>query len=322
VYEVWDEKQEMTAALKLLNKPPPGGGPWFEAELLTGLRGDYMLPILNADDEAGVPFIVTEVMRNGSTADHNTAGIGVDPARAAKWVQQAAVGVARIHDRRLLHTDIKPANLFLDSDDDVLVGDLGLASRMDAAGTGHAAGSVETMAPEVALGLRTTVRTEVYSLGSSLYQLLSGDWLNPTIKNLPTPKGQYDAVAQHTPRPIGDVAPHIPLPLRSIVTKAVDPDPAGRYANPSELAAALGRRPHVTRHWIRDTPCVGHSFCFTGTKPGAVAIKVCAVPTSPKGRHTIESRRIPAGARIGLPWPDATPTTLIGLLRSRLRHLT
>jgi hypothetical protein len=87
VYEVWDEKQEMTAALKLLNNPPPGGGPWFEAELLTGLRGEYILPILNADDEAGVPFIVTEVMRNGATADHNIQDVGVDPAGAAKWIQ-------------------------------------------------------------------------------------------------------------------------------------------------------------------------------------------------------------------------------------------
>ena len=89
---------------------------------------------------------------------------------------KAAIGVARIHDRRLLHTDIKPANLFLDADNHVLVGDLGLDSRMDAAGTGHPAGSVETMAPEVGLGLRTTVRSDVYSLGSCLYQLLTGDW--------------------------------------------------------------------------------------------------------------------------------------------------
>ena len=81
-----------------------------------------------------MPFIVTEVMRNGATADHNIQGVGVDPARAARWIQQAAIGVARIHDRRLLHTDIKPANLFLDADNHVLVGDLGLDSRMDAAG--------------------------------------------------------------------------------------------------------------------------------------------------------------------------------------------
>jgi serine/threonine protein kinase len=72
---------------------------------------------------------------------------------------------------------------------------------MDAAGTGHPAGSVETMAPEVGLGLRTTVRSDVYSLGSSLYQLLTGDWLNPALKSLPTAKDKYHAVAHHTPSP-------------------------------------------------------------------------------------------------------------------------
>lgn len=322
VYEVYDEKQEMTAALKLLTNPPPGGGPWFEAELLTGLRGDYILPILNADEEAGAPFIVTEVMRNGSTDDHNSAGVGVEPARAARWIQQASIGVARIHDRRLIHTDIKPANLFLDADDNVLVGDLGLASRMDAAGTGHPAGSEQTLAPEIALGLRTTVRSDVYSLGATLYQLLAGDWLNPALKTIPGRAAIYTAVAHHTPAPIGNVAPHVPIALRNIVMKAVAPDPAGRYANANELAAALGGRPHVMRYWVRDNPCAGHTTCFTGYKSAAGTIKVCAVPTGSRGHHTIESRRIPAGTRIGLPWPQATRGGLVAKLRSRLRELS
>jgi serine/threonine-protein kinase len=103
--------------------------------------------------------------------------------------------------------------------------------------------------------------------------------------------------------------------------KAVNPDPANRYANPNELAAALGRRPRVTRQWTRDTPCTGPTTCFTGTKAGAVTVKVCAVPTGPKGRHTIESRRMPAGNRTGLPWPEATPATLMRKLRSRFRDL-
>ena len=53
--------------------------------------------------------------------------------------------------------------------------------------------------------------------------------------------------------------------------------------------------PRVTRHWTRDTPCPGHTTCFTGTKAGAVTVKVCAAPIGSKGRHAIESRRIPVG---------------------------
>lgn len=322
VYEVFDEKQDILVALKLLNAPPPGGGAWFEAEILTGLRGEYILPILYANDEAGVPFIVTEVMRNGSTEDRNIPGVGLDPALAAKWIRQASIGVARIHDRRLLHTDIKPANLFLDTDNNVLVGDLGLASRMDAANSGHPAGSPETLAPEIALGLRTTVRSDVYSLGASLYQLLTGDWLNPSLRTIQSRPDTYNAVAHHTPTPIGDLAPHLPASLRNIVMKAVDPDPTNRFANPNDLAAALGSRPRIARHWTRNLPCAGHTICLTGTKPNAATITICAVPVGTRGRHVIESHRLPAGSRIGLPWPEVTLGNLKSRIRSRVRELT
>jgi hypothetical protein len=64
------------------------------------------------------------------------------------------------------------------------------------------------MAPEVGLGQRTTVRLEVYSLGSSLYQLLGCDWLNPAINSLPTRNDVPNAVAHHTPTPSQTSHPH------------------------------------------------------------------------------------------------------------------
>ena len=70
------------------------------------------------------------------------------------------------------------------------------------------------MAPEVGLGLRTTVRLEVYSLGSSLYQLLTGDWLNPAINSLPTANDEHHAVAHHTPTPSQTSHPHPALAVQ------------------------------------------------------------------------------------------------------------
>ena len=64
------------------------------------------------------------------------------------------------------------------------------------------------MAPEVGLRLRTTVRLEVYSLGSSLYQLLTCDWLNPAINSLLTANDEHHAVAHHTPIPSQTSQPH------------------------------------------------------------------------------------------------------------------
>lgn len=328
VYEVWDEKQKQRVALKLMdaNRAAPVGT-WFEAEVLTGLRGDFILPILNADDDAGVPFIVTEVMHNGSCADAIVADLGVSVDRAAKWTQQACVGVSRIHDLRLLHNDIKPANLFLDADDNVLVGDLGLSCRWDTNGNGHPAGSVETMAPEVARANPTTIRTDVYSLGATLYQLLAGHPLNPELEPAEaagaTPQQIWAMVAAHTPRPLGDVAPHVPQGLRQIVMRAVDPDPANRYAAPADLGAAIGSRTRLPRVWTRDSPCPGHTTCFTGIRPGAATFKVCAVPTGNGARQVVQAHRVPAGTRIKTPaWREVTPAKLSQELRARMNALT
>jgi hypothetical protein len=151
--------------------------------------------------------------------------------------------------------------------------------------------------------------------------LLAGDWLSPALKNL-TGAGQiYNAVATHVPQPLGEVAPHGPIGLRGIVMKAVSPNPADRYANAAELAAALGGRARVSRVWTRDTPCAGHTTCFTGSKPGASTFKVCAVPTGNRGRHIIESWRVPARTRVN-PWPEVTRGQLMPKLGARLRELS
>jgi len=326
VYEVWDERQEQRVALKLMIRAAPAGV-WTEATVLTGLRGDFILPILNADDDAGVPFIVTEIMRNGSCEGVTAPGIGVDVGRATRWVQQACVGVARIHDLRLLHNDIKPANLFLDADDNVLVGDLGLSCLMDANGNGHPAGTDTTMAPEVAAGNPTTIRTDVYSLGATLYELLAGQHLNAALATAKaagaTPSQIWALVAAHTPTPLGDVAPHIPVGLRGTVMKAIARNPADRYATPADLSAAIGARARPPRTWTRDAPCSGHTSCFTGARPGAATFKVCAVPTGSRDRHIVQAHRVPAGTRINTPpWTEVTRGRLTQELRTRMRVLT
>lgn len=326
VYKVHDHNQNHVAALKLLDpsKPPPGG--WYvEAEFLTRLRGDHVLPILNAADEAGVPFLVTEVMPNGSTADHIPAGLGVPVDRAAAWVQQACLGVSRILDQRVLHRDIKPANLFLNVHDNVLVGDFGLVCPMDAHGNGAGAGSAETLAPEVAAGMPSNTLSEVYSLGATLYGLIAGHWLNPAVQAMSAagvPAGQiYAAVAAHTPTRIGDLAPHVPPGLRAIIMTAVDPDPTKRYPTPAAFAAALGGRTKPARSWTRTAPCPGHTTCFLGTRPGANDYQLCAVPTGSRGRHELQAKHSPSGRKIN-PWPVVTPAQLSGGLRSRIAALS
>jgi serine/threonine protein kinase len=326
VYQVWDEIQEQRVALKLMDRTPPALV-WTEAKVLTGLRGDFILPILNADEEAGVPFIVTEIMRNGTCHDAAVTGVGVEVERATRWVQQASVGASRIHDLGLLHNDIKPENLFLDGNDNVLVGDLGLSCLMDANGRGHPAGTDTTMAPEVISGAATTVRTDVYSLGATLYELLAGHHLNPNIEVLKAAGAGYvdiyDEIINHVPTAIGEVVPHVPVGLRQVIMKAVAPDPADRYRTPAEFAAAIGARTRLQRTWNRTQPCSGHTTCFLGVRPGASTFQVCAVPTGVRDKHEVQAHRVPAGTRINQPpWKTVTRAQLAKELRTRMRDLT
>ena len=223
VYEVADSYQGATVALKFLNSTPGPGGIWEEAQRLTELRGDYILPVWNADFDAGVPYIVTELATEGSADTKMTPA--VPPRLAVKWTRAACRGAARTHDAQLLHRDIKPANLFLKSDDRAVLGDFGIACLMDANGEGPFGGTPETMAPEVAAGGNTSVASDVYSLGATAFALLAGEYAHTH----PDPIECMRLVATQPPPRLRDLAPHVSQALAQRVQKAMARSPADRY---------------------------------------------------------------------------------------------
>ena len=291
VYEVVDLHLKQICALKLLETTPFGN--WAEAQILRQVHGEFVLPVLNADLAAGRAYVVTELAMHGTVADQIISGVGIPLALATRWTRQACQGVARIHDHRLLHGDIKPENLFLNSRKDALVGDLGLAQLQDENGMVEACGSKPTMAPEVARvgvpgqAVPTTrtygVGSDVYSLGASLFWMLAG------APPIPTARTNVDV--WEAPQPdLWEVAPHVPQGVRDIVNRAIARDPRDRYASPADLDAALGGRTLPPRVWTRVTPHSGHEQCFVGDKSGASQLQVCVSPTGKRTRLNIEVR--------------------------------
>lgn len=279
VYEVFDYYLKELCALKIHKQTV--AGPWTEAQILKQLDGEYILKVLNADLAAGRPYVVTDLATHGTIANQIEPDIGVPIAIAVRWARQACQGVARIHDHKLLHRDIKPENLFIDHHQNVLVGDLGLAQLQDTNGLADAAGSIPTMAPEVArIGARgqhpTTARVysiaaDVYSLGATLFWMLSGTQPVPGASS-------FDDVWAARQPDVWDAAPHVPQGLRDIVNKSIARDLAERYPSADALDSALGGRSQATREWTRVQPHNGHEQCFIGTK-GSSCIEVCAIPT-------------------------------------------
>lgn len=170
---------------------------------------------------------------------------------ACEIVRQAAVGLQHAHEMGLVHRDIKPGNLMLDHKGVVKVLDLGLAriesemaagdSEPDAnlTATGIAMGTINYMSPEQALDSRSAdARSDIYSLGVTLYKLLSG--------RLPFAGEQYDtngkmlvAIMTQTPPSLKAVAPDLPTELVRLVDQAISKDSSKRIATAAEFAERL-----------------------------------------------------------------------------------
>jgi serine/threonine-protein kinase len=306
VYEVDDTYEGGVVALKLLTSMPPGG-PWAEAQILRHLADPHILPIRNADHASGQPYVVTELARHGTVEDLIKAagdcGLPVDDV--VRWTRHACYGVARGHDVRLVHNDIKPGNLFLNAEGECLVGDFGFATVIPSGA--HSVmpygATAETAAPEVAARWNTpaasaSVASDVYSLGATAYWMLAG---RPPIDltGITDPNARMAAVAAGTPPRLRDVAPHVPPHVASVIEKAMAPNPADRYPSVTALAAALGTRPPRTRHWRRTDEHAGHLACWRGepnSKGGTYL--VCMEPGPRPAQRIITTTHAGSGHRL------------------------
>jgi tetratricopeptide (TPR) repeat protein len=163
--------------------------------------------------------------------------------RAAGWGVQAAEALDHAHQAAIVHRDIKPGNLLLDGRGQLWVADFGLAHvRQGEAGltlTGDLVGTLRYMSPEQALAKRVPIdhRTDVYSLGATLYELLT---LRPAL----TGKDRQELLRQiafEEPTPPRRLNKAIPPELEIIVLKAMEKNPAERYATAQEMADDLRR---------------------------------------------------------------------------------
>jgi WD40 repeat protein len=152
--------------------------------------------------------------------------------------RQAAQGLAYAHSRGIVHRDIKPSNLLLDTAGVVWITDFGLA-KADEDGltaTGDILGTLRYMAPERFRG-QADARADIYSLGLTLYELLT---LNPAHASRDRLK-LMESVKNDEPERLRSLDPRIPRDLETIVLKAIDKDPARRYAAAEALAEDLRR---------------------------------------------------------------------------------
>jgi len=183
-------------------------------------------------DDSGDTWVVMEYMSGksleGELADH-PRGLPLEEALA--WFRGIAAGVANLHDHGIVHRDLKPGNIFCD-EGTVKVGDYGLSKFISCSRrSGHteSIGTVHYMAPEVAHG-RYGKELDIYALGAILYELLTG--------HVPFDGESVGEVLMKHLTAQPDVS-SLAEPYRSVVAKALEKDPARRFATVAEMMAAL-----------------------------------------------------------------------------------
>lgn len=328
VYEVFDNHEGSLAALKLLQVAP--GREWVEAQILRNLADPHILPIRNAAIAAGQPYLVTELATHGTLegAVEAAGACGLPTDDVVRLTRQACHGIARAHDRRLLHNDIKPGNLFLNGQGECLVGDFGGASLIPAGATTAVPIAVTpaTSAPEIAAGWPTgttaSVRSDVYSLGATAYWLLAGrrPYEFPAAADF---AARMAMVAADAPPRLSDVAPHVPKYVASAIDKAMARDPLDRFDSVTAFASALGQRPAVARRWSRTDEHPAHLACWRGEPQSHGSTYVmCLEQGSPPTQAAITTTHLSSGRRVSAGCRTSAMRTWPQAVRAVMRKLT
>ena len=245
VFLATDLKHNRKVALKVLRPEIAAslGSARFlrEIQIAAGLVHPHILGLHDSGEIDGQLFYVMPYVEGESLRERLTREGRVSLPDTVRIVGEVADGLTHAHARGILHRDIKPENILFEAGH-AIVTDFGVARALTAAGdetvtqTGVAVGTPAYMSPEQAVGdKQLDARCDVYSLGCVAFEMLSGE----------RPFGTASAHAVlarkmlGTPASLRDVAPDVPEAVEHVVTRALAPDPVGRYASATEFAVAL-----------------------------------------------------------------------------------
>ncbi len=245
VVRAFDEKLQRQVAIKLLSSnfgPESSAYQRFlrEARAAATIRHDNVVQIY-AVEETPCAYIVMECVAGETLQDRLDRDGKLDVAEAVTIAAQAARGLAAAHECGLVHRDIKPCNILVETiagELRVKIADFGLAlSKQDARLTqsGMVAGTPMYMAPEQASAHTLDGRADLFSLGSVLYALLTG--VAPFGDS--NPSLVLGRIVGHEPKPLRERAPHVPLAVCKVVAKMHAKNPEHRYQTGKEVADAL-----------------------------------------------------------------------------------
>jgi serine/threonine protein kinase len=216
--------------------------PRFQQEAKTAAKLDHpnIIPIYRVESEAGLVYFVMKYVTGRSLEQLLEEGpLPIDLAR--RVLREAALALGHAHQRRIVHRDVKPANIMLEADGRVMLTDFGISKAVQGAsqltGTGTIIGTPHYMAPEQAKGLEVDGRADQYSLAIVGHQILTG--------KQPFDGSAHSILYKHVfepPPPMLASRPDLPRDIASALERALAKDPEERFPTMEAFAAALGDR--------------------------------------------------------------------------------
>lgn len=213
-----------------------------EMKLVGRLDHPNVVRAFDADQIGATLYIVMEYVQGHSLGQKFRGEGPLPPLDVARYAAQAARGLAHAHDQAVVHRDVKPSNLLLNEQGQIKVLDLGLGVLMEAdeqssfaTADGIAVGTIDYMSPEQACGRDVDGRSDIYSLGCSMYHLISGRLPFPGAN----PVERLGKRISGKPVPILEVRPDIPPALVRVLDRMLAAKAQDRYASAAETAEAL-----------------------------------------------------------------------------------
>src|SRR5438128_7120271 len=223
----------------------------FEQEACAAgaLNHPNILIVHDAGTHNGAPYVVSELLE-GETLRERMGGTAQPQRKAIEYALQIAHGLAAAHEKGIVHRDLKPDNIFITKDGRVKILDFGIAKLTQAEGSqsqtdiptrrvdtgpGVVMGTVGYMSPEQVRGQAVDHRSDIFSFGAILYEMLSGrrafhgEWASDTIR----------AVLKEDPPDLSDTNQNISPALERLVNHCLEKDPESRFHSASDLAFAL-----------------------------------------------------------------------------------